>query len=259
MPCPHCCSAKTTERSDRTAHGYRRFRCRGCGRGFNERTGSVLNRLQLPTDVVFLIVLWRLRMKLSLRDPAEILLLRGLVFSHEAIRDWEAKLAPLLTDALRKRRKGKAGRSWYVDETYIKVAGQWQYLYRAIDRNGNLVDVYLSETRDQQAAEALFRSAVAVTGTTPDKVTTDKYAAYPPALDEVFCDDLEHRTSKYLNNQLEIDQTWCLFKSKCFREREDTDELRFGMCFGELSIDRFQRDRQRSARSAYQHSCRAFL
>jgi putative transposase len=190
MPCPHCCSAKTTECSDRTAHGYRRFRCRGCGRGFNERTGSVLNRLQLPTDVVFLIVLWRLRMKLSLRDLAEILLLRGLVFSHEAIRDWEAKLAPLLTDALRKRRKGKAGRSWYVDETYIKVAGQWQYLYRAIDRDGNLVDVYLSETRDQEAA-------VAVTGTTPDKVTTDKHASYPPALEEVFCDDLEHRTSKF--------------------------------------------------------------
>ena len=205
MPCPHWCSAQTTERSDRTAHGYRRFRCLGCGRGFNERTGSVLNRLQLPTDVIFLIVLWRLRMKLSLRDLAEILLLRGLVFSHEAIRDWEARLAPLFTDALRKRRKGKAGRSWYVDETYIKVAGQWQYLYRAIDRDGNLVDVYLSETRDQEAAEALFRSAVAVTGTTPDKVTTDQHASYPPALDKVFCDDLEHRTSKYLNNHLEQD------------------------------------------------------
>src|SRR3954454_17534409 len=92
MPCPHCCSTRTTERSDRTTHGYRRFRCRGCGRGFNERTGSVLNRFQLPTDVVFLIVLWRLRMKLSLRDLAEILLLRRLVFSHEAIRDWEARL-----------------------------------------------------------------------------------------------------------------------------------------------------------------------
>src|SRR3954470_5821227 len=110
MPCPHCCSAKTTERSDRTAYGYRRFRCQGCGRGLNERTGSVLNRLQLPTDVVFLIVLWRLRMKLSMRDLTEILLLRGLVFSHEAIRAWEARLAPRLTDALRKRRKGKAGR-----------------------------------------------------------------------------------------------------------------------------------------------------
>jgi putative transposase len=157
MPCPHCCSAKTTELSDRTTHGYRRFRCRDCGRGFNERTGSVLNRLQLPTDVVFLVVFWRLRYKLSLRDLAEMFLIRGLVFSHEAVRDWETRLAPLLTDALRQRRRGKAGRSWYTDETYIKVGGRWQYLYRAIDRDGNLVDVYLSETRDQEAAEAFFR------------------------------------------------------------------------------------------------------
>jgi putative transposase len=98
MPCPHCCSAQTTERSDRTMHGYRRFRCRECGRGFDERTGTVLTRLQLPTDVVFLIVFWRLRYKLSLRDLAKILLFRGLLFSHEAIRDWEARLAPLLTE-----------------------------------------------------------------------------------------------------------------------------------------------------------------
>lgn len=97
MRCPHCQSASTTERSDRTMYGYRRFRCHGCRRQFNERTGSVLNWLQLPSDVVFLIVLWRLRLKLSLRDLAEILLLRGLVFSHEAVRDWEAKLAPRLT------------------------------------------------------------------------------------------------------------------------------------------------------------------
>lgn len=205
MRCPHCSSTATTERSDRTAHGYRRFRCKGCGRQFNERTGSALNRLQLPTDVAFLIVLWRLRFKLSLRDLAEILLLRGLVFSHEAVRDWEAKLAPLLSDALRQRRKGKIGRSWYVDETYLKVAGAWQYLYRAIDSNGTLVDVYLSKTRDQAAAEAFFRSAVEATGIIPETITTDKHASYPPALEEVFGDDVEHRTSKFKNNHLEQD------------------------------------------------------
>ena len=87
MRCPHGQSTRPTERSERTAHGYRRFRCRECGRGFNERTGSVLNRLQRPSDVVFLIVLWRLRFKRSLRDLTEILLLRGLVFSHEAVRN----------------------------------------------------------------------------------------------------------------------------------------------------------------------------
>ena len=80
----------------------------------------VLNRLQLPSDVVFFNVLWRLRFKLSLRDLAEILLLRGLIFSHEAVRDWEIKLALLLTNALRQRRRGKIGRNWYVDETYLK-------------------------------------------------------------------------------------------------------------------------------------------
>lgn len=111
MRCPHCSSTATTERSDRTAHGYQRFRCRGCGRQFNKRTGSLLNRLQVPTDVAFLVMLWRLRMRLSLRDLAEVPLLRGLDFSHEAVRDWEAKLAQLLTGALRKRRKGKIGRS----------------------------------------------------------------------------------------------------------------------------------------------------
>lgn len=68
MYCPYCSSTVTTKRPDRTAHVYRRFRCRECGSQFNERTGTTLNRLQLPTDVVFLIVLWRLRLKLSLRD-----------------------------------------------------------------------------------------------------------------------------------------------------------------------------------------------
>ncbi len=72
-------------------------------------------------------------------------LIRGIVFTHEAVRDWEAKLAPLLAEGLRKRRAGKVGRCWHVDETYLKVAGAWCYLYRAIDRDGTLVNVYLIE------------------------------------------------------------------------------------------------------------------
>jgi putative transposase len=133
---------------------------------YNERTGTPLNRV--PTDIVFLVVFWRLRYKLSLRDLAEMFLIRGFVFTHEAVRDWEAKLAPLLAEGLRKRRAGKAGRCWHVDETYVKVAGEWCYLYRAID--GTLVDVYLSKTRD--IAKAFLRSAKSVTQVEPEQVTT---------------------------------------------------------------------------------------
>jgi putative transposase len=82
---------------------------------------------------------------LSLRDVAEMFLERGFVFTHEAVRDWEARFAPLLAEQLRTKRREHAGTSWYVDETYVKVHGKWCYLYRAIDRDGNLVDSRLSE------------------------------------------------------------------------------------------------------------------
>src|SRR5215216_4411041 len=140
MNCPHCTSTATALQSKKTSLGYKVFRCRGCHRIFNERTSTPYNHLQFPTDVVLLVVLWRLRYKLSLRDLAEMFLVRGFEFTHEAVRDWEARFAPIITEQLRSRRKGKAGRSWYADETYVKVNGKWCYLYRAIDRDGNLVD-----------------------------------------------------------------------------------------------------------------------
>jgi len=84
--------------------------------------------LQAPTDIALLIVLWRLRYKLSLRDLAEMFLTRGFSFTHETIREWEARFAPLLTERLRATRRGKAGRRWHADETYVKVDGRWCYL-----------------------------------------------------------------------------------------------------------------------------------
>ena len=182
MRCIECDANEVSERPDRTAQGYRRFRCRVCGKQFNERSGGTLNRAQYPSDVIALVVFWRLRYKLSLRDLPEMFLIRGIEFSYEAVRDWEAKLTPSLIDGLRRRRKGRIGKSWYVDETHIKVSGRWCYLYRAIDRFGALVDVRLSEKRDMAAAKAFFRSAKAVTGVTPARVTTDGHDSYPRAI-----------------------------------------------------------------------------
>jgi putative transposase len=86
MRCPYCASSATTQRVDHTELGYRRFRCRDCQRGFNERTGTVFNRLQYPTDVVCLMVLWRFRSKLSRRDLTEMFLQWVLIFTHETVR-----------------------------------------------------------------------------------------------------------------------------------------------------------------------------
>ena len=113
MRCVACDSSAISERPERTTHGYRRFRCRTCGKQFNERSAGVLNRTRYPSDVVALVVLWRLRYKLSLRDLAEMFLIRGIAFSYEAVRDWETKLTPALAENLRRRRRrGKIGRSW---------------------------------------------------------------------------------------------------------------------------------------------------
>ncbi len=109
MNCPHCASTVTKERTKRTSLGYRTFYCSACKRTFNERTATPFNDLEYPTDVVLLVVLRRLRYKLSLRDLAELFLERGFEFTHEAVRDWEARFAPLMADHLRAKRRGQRG------------------------------------------------------------------------------------------------------------------------------------------------------
>jgi putative transposase len=205
MTCPNCAATATTELTKRTLLGYRIFRCSACQRQFNERTGTPFNYLEFPTDVVLLVVLWRVRYKLSLRDLAEMFMERGFEFTHEAVREWEARFVPLGADQLRANRKGQAGRSWHTDETYIRVGGTWKYLDRAIDRDGNLVDSMLSEHRDMAAAKRFFTSALEVAELAPERVTTDGHDAYPRAIRETLGKDVTHRCNPYLNNRIEQD------------------------------------------------------
>ncbi|MBD1853399.1 IS6 family transposase [Cyanobacteria bacterium FACHB-502] len=203
MNCPDCGSARTTRLQRTTNLGYALFRCKDCCRSFNERTGTPFNFIEVPTDIVFQVLLCRLRYKLSFRDIAEFFLLRGFEFTHETVRDWEERFAPVFAKQLRAKRKGKVGKIWFADETYIRVKGQWCYLYGAIDEYGNLVDVRLSKKRDMAAAKAFFAQAHEVAEQSPQRVVTDRLSSYPRAIDEELGSDVEHQVRGCLENPIE--------------------------------------------------------
>ncbi len=235
MSCPHCLFTTISKRKHRTSPGYKTFFCCGCGRRFNERTGSPFNDLQFPTDIVLLAVLWRLRYKLGFRDVAELLLQRGFEVSYETIRIWEFRFAPLVGENLRSKRRGQVGRSWYSDETYIKVSGRWRYLYRAIDRDGNLLDTMLGEHRAKRAARRFLRRLIDCAGQKPLRLTTDKHPAYRKAIRWIVGRKVLHRQNQYLNNRIE--QSHRPHKQRCypmlgFRNFESAS--RFCTAFDEL-------------------------
>ena len=203
MNCPGCCSARTTRLQRTTNLGYALFRCKECCRTCNERTGTPFNFIEVPTDIVFQVLLCQFRYKLSFRDIAEFFLLRGFEFTHETVRDWEERFASIFTQQLRTKRKGKLGKIWFVDETYIRVKGRWCYLYRAIDEEGNLVDVRLSEKRDMEAAKAFFAQAHEIAEQSPQRVVTDGLTSYPRAINEELGIDVEPEVRGCLGNPIE--------------------------------------------------------
>ena len=205
LACPDCTSTATTKRKGRTALGSRRFRCRACRRRFNEQTGTPFNDRLDPTDIVLLAVRWRLRYTLRFRDVAALLLQRGVEVSHEPIRAWECRFAPLRADRLRAKRRGQAGGSWYLDETYVQVAGHWCSRYRAIDREGVLLDSMRSAHRDKHAARRFLRRLVEVTERKPQRVTTDQPPLYRRAIRWILGRKVVHRTNPYRNNLTEQD------------------------------------------------------
>src|SRR5580704_1063736 len=158
-------------------------------------------------EVIILCVRWYLRFKLSLRDLVEMMAERGLSMAHTTIMRWVQRYAPAFEK--RWRRFAQAvGQSWRVDETYVKIRGEWCYLYRAVDRAGRTVDFRLSPSRDVAAAKAFFRKAIKGQHDAPRTITLDGYAASHRAVRELKADGLlpaetKLRSSKYLNNLIE--------------------------------------------------------
>jgi len=203
MNCPHCQSNNPRKMDQTTALGYNQYRCRACTKQFNERSGTKLNFIEFPTEVVMMVVHYYYRFKVSLDDVVELMVMRGFHLSHQTVHNWVQTFGVELGLKCQVDRKGKAGKKWHINATYVKISGRWCYLYRAIDKEGNLVDVYLSDVRDQVAAEAFLKQAINTTEIIPTQITTDKEAALYPAIKNVFGNQTKHRDSKYMNNRLE--------------------------------------------------------
>jgi transposase-like protein len=160
-------------------------------------------------EIIVLCVRWYLRFKLSLRDLVEMMAERGLALAHTTIMRWVQRFVPEFEKRWN-RFALKAGRSWRVDETYVKIRGKWTYLYRAVDREGQTVDFRLSANRDVKAAKAFFRKALETQGRPPASITLDGYAASHRAVRELpdqspRWKDTRLRSSRYLNNMVEQD------------------------------------------------------
>ncbi len=155
---------------------------------------------RFPAAIIIMTVRWYLRYKLSLADITELLLERGVNVSREAIRKWVQKFGPQIAKTLNNRRR-KTGKRWHVDETYVRVAGIWKYVYRAVDENMEPIDIYVSEKRDKKAAKTFFKKCIKVTGDAPESIRTDGHQGYDQ-VKEIFPNTRHHKV-KCLNNKAE--------------------------------------------------------
>jgi putative transposase len=151
-----------------------------------------------PVEVISHCVWLYFRFPLSLREVEELMLERGIVVSYETIRRWCGTFGQTYAGALR-RRQPRPGDKWHLDEVFLMINGRLQYLWRAVDQDGNVLDILVQNRRDKAAARRFFRRLMKRTGAVPRVIVTDKLRSYGAAHREVM-PSVEHRQSKYLNN-----------------------------------------------------------
>ena len=139
---------------------------------------------------------------LSLRDVELILAARGIVVSYESIREWGLRFGRIFANAL-KRRRPQPGDKWYMDEVFIRIRGEQHYLWRAVDQDGNVLDILVQSRRNAAAATRFFRKLLKGLRYVPRVIVTDKLKSYAAAKRKIL-PRVEHRQSRYLNNRAEV-------------------------------------------------------
>ena len=156
---------------------------------------------RFPSEIISHCVWLYYRFPLSFREVEEMMLRRGVVVSHETVRQWCAKFGQTYANALR-RRRARPGDNWHLDEVFITINGQRQYLWRSVDQHGNVLDILVTSRRNTKAAARFFRKLLKGLEYVPRVLITDKLASYGAARRRVLR-SVEHCQSKYLNNRAE--------------------------------------------------------
>jgi len=214
MQCDRCGSEHFTK-AGRDREARQLHRCAACGRRLTARSASAFSGYRFPDDVIALAVRWYLRFRLPYADVAELLAERGISVNPSTIFDWVQQFTPQYQAVARLRRR-QVGQRWSIDETYIRIAARWSYAFRAIDEEGQVIDVYVSPTRDTAAATAFLTQAVERTGVTPAVATTDKAAIYPPAL-AVVLPEVVHIRGKLVQQRIERDHQHLKGRTRAMR------------------------------------------
>jgi len=175
---------------------------------------------QFQGEIILLCVRWYLKYPLSFRNLKDIMMERGIEVSHTSIMRWTHQYTPILENRIRRHLK-LTNDSWRVDETYIKVKGNWKYLYRAVDSKGNTIDFLLTSKRDKKAAKRFFNKALkSKNNVIPRVITIDKSGANLSAIKDIKRENnatlknVEVRQIKYLNNIVEQDHRFIKKKVK---------------------------------------------
>ena len=162
--------------------------------------GPKYKHFRFPIAVISQAIYLYNRYTLSYRDVSDLLLERGIVVSHQTIKKWNIRFGALFADEIKKRRR-KPTRRWHIDEMHCKIAGKKHYLWRAVDSEGVVLDIFVSERRNKKAAKEFF-SRLYGQYKSPSYITTDRLRLYRSVVPETF-PKTKHRKGKWLNNRVE--------------------------------------------------------
>jgi putative transposase len=173
------------------------------------------HRYRFPAEIISHCVWLYNCFSLSFRDIEKMMLYRGIEVTYETIRDWNDKFASPTAKKIRHHRP-KASRKWHLDEMRVKIKGEVYWLWRAVDEEGQVLDILMQEHRDTEAAKRFFRKIIKKVGFAPKVVITDKLKSYQAAMRELGL-KANHRQHKGLNNQAELSHQWTRLREKKMR------------------------------------------